>query len=220
MRNSTEWGKKPSNCSPPQFGKACCQFACASVDSTFAFLTSFGCSTRGPSTTYVGVKTSDIAVRGSSFLRSEREKRETVLDDVVWSYVNRSCTWSRILQHFFSMVSLRGCDNLHRLRKIFGNSWNAPVLSPINANKRGDVIGILVTLLPVVPRIFLRDLLHLNNVVLITCYIPGRKIKNWKKKKKTIFRPKAFTDLGSNQHWIPGFMLAAHWRCILCLQTW
>ena len=33
--------------------------------------------------------------------------------------------------------------------------------------------GILATLLPVAPRIFLRDLLHLKNVVLITCYIPS-----------------------------------------------
>lgn len=166
-----------------------------------------------------GVKTSDIAVRGSSFLRSERKKKRNCFGwrgvelcksqlYVVWNFA----------AFFFSMVSLRGCDNLHHLPKIFGNSRNAPVLSPINANKRGDVIGILVTLLPVVPRIFLRDLLHLNNVVLITCYIPGRKIKNWRKKKT--FRPKAFTDLGSNQHWIPGFMLAAHWRCILRLQTW
>ena len=38
------------------FGGACCHFACASVGSTFALLASFCCSRRGPSTTYVGVK--------------------------------------------------------------------------------------------------------------------------------------------------------------------
>lgn len=32
---------------------------------------------------------------------AREKKKETVLDDVVWSYVNRSCTWSEILQHFF-----------------------------------------------------------------------------------------------------------------------
>ena len=77
-----------------QFAKACCQFAYASVAST-----SFG-SMPGPSTTYVGVKTSGI-LQYADLSCIGREKERTVLDDRVWSYVNSSCTWSRVLQEIF-----------------------------------------------------------------------------------------------------------------------
>ena len=40
-----------------EFGKTCCQFACASVGSTFALLASFWHSTCGPSTKHLGFET-------------------------------------------------------------------------------------------------------------------------------------------------------------------
>ena len=57
-----------------EFGKTCCHFACASVGSTFALLASFRCSTHGPSTTYVGIKSSSV-LHIHEYWILERERR-------------------------------------------------------------------------------------------------------------------------------------------------
>ena len=44
-----------------ELGKACCRFTCTSVGSTFAVMASFWCSSRGASTTHVGIKTSSVS---------------------------------------------------------------------------------------------------------------------------------------------------------------
>ena len=71
---------------------------------------------------------------------------------------------------------------------------------------------------------FARDLLHLNNVVLSTEHLEqsddyANKIENWEGGKKFGAMPvSAYSatfsltcDLGSNQHWISGFVLAETW---------
>ena len=99
-----------------------------------------------------------------------------------------------MLQIFFVMVSLRRCDNLHCVQKNVGTNQ---FVRPINVNKRGDDMSTLVELLPFAPRMFARDLLHLNNAVLITEHLEqsddyANKIENWEGEKKIkTFRPNA-----------------------------